>query len=198
MNAALGESAVLLALAGAVAGCVTLVIGLVRGRDNLLLRAGRTYTWVILLGAVVATIALQHALITRDFTLQYVANNDSQATPLLFRITAMWSNLSGSILLWGLVLAGYLAAVAIHFRRRATDPLVGWATAIGYAVAAFFFGLMMTVSQSLQHRPRCRRRPTVPAPIRSCKTTSWSPSIRRSSIWGWSASPFPSPSPAPA
>ena len=76
------------------AGCVTLVIGLVRGRDNLL-RAGRTYTWVILLGAVVATLALQHALITRDFTLQYVANNDSRATPLLFRITAMWSNLSG-------------------------------------------------------------------------------------------------------
>ncbi|HEY3811072.1 MAG TPA: heme lyase CcmF/NrfE family subunit [Acidimicrobiales bacterium] len=145
MNAAVGESAVLLALAGAVAGCITLVLGLVRGRPTLL-RAGRTYTWVILLGAVIATLALQHALITRDFRLQYVANNDSLATPLLFRITAMWSNLSGSILLWGLVLAGYLAAVAVHFRARMTDPLVGWATAIGYAVAAFFFGLMMTVS----------------------------------------------------
>ena len=145
MNAAVGESAVLLALAGAVAGCVTLVMGLVRGRPNLL-RAGRTYTWVILLGAVVATLALQHALFTRDFSLQYVANNDSLATPWLFRITAMWSNLSGSILLWGLILAGYLAAIAVHFRARITDPLVGWATAIGYAVAAFFFGLMMTVS----------------------------------------------------
>jgi cytochrome c-type biogenesis protein CcmF len=145
MNAAIGESAVLLALAGALAGCITLVIGLVRGRDNLL-RAGRTYTWVILIGAVVATLALQHALITRDFRLQYVANNDSLATPLLFRITAMWSNLSGSILLWGLVLAGYLAAVAVHFRARVLDPLVAWATAIGYVVAAFFFGLMMTVS----------------------------------------------------
>jgi cytochrome c-type biogenesis protein CcmF len=145
VNAAIGESAVLLALAGAVAGCVTLVIGLVRGRPNLL-RAGRTYTWVILLGAVVATFALQHALITRDFSLQYVANNDSLATPLVFRITAMWSNLSGSILLWGLVLAGYLAAMAIHFRRRAADPLVGWATAIAFGVAAFFFGLMLTVS----------------------------------------------------
>ncbi len=145
VNAAIGESAVILALGGAVVGCITLVIGLVRGRPTLL-RAGRTYTWVILLGAVVATVALQHALITRDFTLQYVANNDSRATPLLFRITAMWSNLSGSILLWGLVLAGYLAAVAVHFRARITDPLVGWATAICYAVAAFFFGLMATVS----------------------------------------------------
>ena len=145
MNAAVGEAAVLLALAGAVIGCAMLVTGLLRGRENLV-RAGRTYTWVILLGAVVATVALEHALFTRDFTLQYVANNDSLSTPPLFRITAMWSNLAGSILLWGLILAGYLAAVAVHFRRRAADPLVAWATAIGFGVAAFFFGLMATVS----------------------------------------------------
>ncbi|HEX4865120.1 MAG TPA: heme lyase CcmF/NrfE family subunit [Acidimicrobiales bacterium] len=145
MNATVGYSAVIFALGGAVAGCATLVLGLVRKKETFL-RSGRTYTWVILLGAIIATIALQHALITKDFSLQYVANNDSQATPLLFRITAMWSNLAGSILLWGLILAGYLAAIALHFRRRATDPLVGWATAIGYGVAAFFFGLMATVS----------------------------------------------------
>jgi cytochrome c-type biogenesis protein CcmF len=145
VNAAVGESAVLLAFAGAVAGCITLILGVRRGRDNLL-RAGRSYTWVILLGAVVATAAMQHALITRDFRLQYVANNDSIGTPFLFRITAMWSNLAGSILLWGLVLAGYLAAIAIHFRKRVTDPLVAWATAIAFAVAAFFFGLMLTVA----------------------------------------------------
>lgn len=145
MNAAAGESALLLAFGAAVIGCVSLVIGLVRGRANLV-RAGRTYTWVILIGAIAATLAMQHALITHDFSLQYVADNDSVSTPLLFRITAMWSNLAGSILLWGLVLAGYLAAVAIRFRKRAADPLVGWATAIGYAVAAFFFGLMLTAS----------------------------------------------------
>jgi cytochrome c-type biogenesis protein CcmF len=145
VNAAIGESAVLLAFGAAVAGFVTLVIGLVRGRENLL-RSGRIYTWVVLLGAVVATAAMQHALITRDFSMQYVADNDSLSTPLLFRITAMWSNLAGSILLWGLVLAGYLAAVAYHFRKRATDPLIGWAQAVGYVVAAFFFGLMLTAS----------------------------------------------------
>ena len=36
MNAAVGESAVLLALAGALFGCVTLVIGLVRLVDTLI------------------------------------------------------------------------------------------------------------------------------------------------------------------
>ena len=145
MNSTVGYTAVLLALAGGIIGCVLIVTGLLGGRDSLV-RAGRTYTWVILLGAVVATAAMQHALITRDFSLQYVADNDSLATPTLYRITAMWSNLAGSILLWGLVLAGYLAAVAIHFRKRAADPLVAWATAIGFAVATFFFGLMATIS----------------------------------------------------
>lgn len=145
MNAALGESAVLLALLGAVAGIVTIVAGLVKGRPNLV-RIGRSYTWLILLGAVIATIAMQRALIGHDFSLSYVAHNDSRETPLLFRVTAMWSALEGSILLWSLILAGYLAAVAIHFRKRIHEPIVGWATAVGYAVAAFFFGLMLTVS----------------------------------------------------
>ncbi|MGH9122842.1 MAG: heme lyase CcmF/NrfE family subunit [Acidimicrobiales bacterium] len=145
MNAALGVSGLVLALLGSVVGATTMVIGLVRGKDNLV-RTGRSYTWVILLGAVVATFALQRALITHDFSLKYVANNDSWQTPLLFRITAMWSALQGSILLWGLVLAGYLTAVAVHFRKRITDPLVGWATAVGYVVAAFFFALMLVAS----------------------------------------------------
>ncbi|MBO0693864.1 MAG: cytochrome c biogenesis protein CcsA, partial [Acidimicrobiaceae bacterium] len=145
MNIALGEAGVILGLIGAVVGVVTLVSGLTRGRAHLL-RVGRSYTWLILAGAVVATVAMQLALITHDYTLTYVANNDSGATPLLFRITAMWSNLDGSILLWALVLSGYIAAVAIHFRKRVLDPLVGWALAVAYAVAAFFFGLMLTVS----------------------------------------------------
>ena len=54
----------------------------------------------------------------------------------------MWSALEGSILLWSLVLAGYLAVMARHFRTRASDPLVAWATITGLVVAAFFFFLM--------------------------------------------------------
>lgn len=145
MNAAAGESADLLVFGAAVIGCLSLVYGLIRNRPSLV-RSGRTYTWVIVIGAIAATAAMQHALITKDFAMQYVADNDSTSTPLLFRITAMWSNLSGSILLWGLVLAFWLAAMSIRFRKRADDPMVGWATAIVYAVVAFFFGLMLTAS----------------------------------------------------
>src|SRR6059058_1131844 len=123
-------------------GATTLLVGLVRGRPTLL-RAGRSYAWLLLAAALLAAAAMEHALLTNDFSLQYVADHHSRSTPLLFTIASMWSALEGSILLWGLVLAGYIAVMVRHFRQRATDPLVGWATFTTFIVSAFFYGLML-------------------------------------------------------
>jgi len=86
---------------------------------------------------------MERALITRDFTLEYVAQVGSSVTPRLYNVAALWSALEGSILLWSLVLAGYLTLVVVKFRHRLTDPLVGWALLTMFVVAAFFFGLML-------------------------------------------------------
>src|SRR3954462_6842810 len=86
---------------------------------------------------------METALLRHDFSLKYVAENGSRSTPLLFTITGMWSALEGSILLWALVLAGYLAVMVRHFRDRVADPLVGWATLTVFVVTAFFFLLMV-------------------------------------------------------
>lgn len=145
MNIALGQSALLLGLLGAVAGAVSLLLGMYRKRPSLV-RAGQGYVWLVVAGAVLATVAMQRALITHDFTLVYVDNNDSTFTPLIYRITAMWSDLAGSILLWALVLAGYLAAMWARYRKRANEPVVLWAKVTGYCIATFFFGLMLTFS----------------------------------------------------
>ena len=126
MNIALGQSALLLALLGAVAGAVTLIVGLARDGRRLL-RAGQVYIWLVVGGAVLATVAMQRALITHDFTLAYVDSNDSTFTPLIYRITAMWSDLAGSILLWALILSAYLAAMWMRFRQeggRTRRPMV--------------------------------------------------------------------------
>ena len=89
---------------------------------------------------------MQRGLITRDYTLAYVAEHGSSTTPPLFNVATMWSALEGSILLWGLVLAGYLAVVAHKFRSRLDDPLVGWALITLFVIAIFFFGLMLTAA----------------------------------------------------
>jgi cytochrome c-type biogenesis protein CcmF len=142
MNAAIGRDAVLLGFLAAVVGAATLVVGLVRRRPGAL-RNGVVYAGLLLVAALVAAGAMEHALITHDFSLTYVAQNNSRETPLLFTVTGMWSALEGSILLWALVLSGYIAAMAWRFRRRAEDPVVGWATLTCLVVAAFFFGLML-------------------------------------------------------
>jgi len=141
VNAALGTAGVALALSAGVLGILTLALGLRRG-DPRLLTAGQRYVWLILGGAVLAVVAMEAAFIGHDFTLKYVADNGSRETPLLYTISGMWSALEGSILLWSLILAGYLAVMVRHFRSRAVDPLVAWATLTGFVVAVFFFGLM--------------------------------------------------------
>ncbi|MHB8293318.1 MAG: heme lyase CcmF/NrfE family subunit [Acidimicrobiales bacterium] len=141
MTSAIGYSAVLLSFVSALAGAAVLGYGLLRGRPATI-ASGRRYTWLIVLGAVVASAALETALVTHDFSLSFVAQNNSRQTPLLYSITGMWSALTGSLLLWGLILAGYLGVMVRHFRSRAADPLVGWATLVVYLVVAFFFGLM--------------------------------------------------------
>ena len=142
MNGTLGHTGVLLGFVASLVGMAVLVVGLVRHRPGQL-RSGRLYAPLILLGGVVAVFAMQRALITHDFSLTYVADNNSRSTPLLYSITGMWSALAGSILLWGVILGGYATAMVWRFRARAADELVAWATLVMYAVAAFFFGLML-------------------------------------------------------
>ncbi|MFV2039043.1 MAG: heme lyase CcmF/NrfE family subunit, partial [Acidimicrobiales bacterium] len=142
MNAIIGASAVVVSLAAAVVAVTMLLVGLTKHRPRLL-RAGAHYAWVILAGMVLATVVMQRALITRDFDMLFVAENGSSRTAPLFNVATMWSALEGSILLWGLILAGYLVIVVTKFRDRLTDPLVGWAMVTMFVVAAFFLALMV-------------------------------------------------------
>jgi cytochrome c-type biogenesis protein CcmF len=141
VNGALGSSAIYLGLFASLAGAATVAAGLRRGRPELLRLAAR-YALLVLVGAVVAVLAMERALIVRDFTVQYVAEHGSSKTPRLFNIATMWAALEGSLLLWVLVLTGYIAAVARRFRDRLEDPLVGWAMLTLFVVAAFFFYLL--------------------------------------------------------
>jgi len=98
----------------------------------------------LVIGAAGAMLALEKALLANDFSIAYVASNHARATPLLFTITSAWSALEGSIVLWGLVLAGYTATV--FARLGESDRLGAGALAVMGVVAVFFFGLLATVA----------------------------------------------------
>ncbi|MDQ2678106.1 MAG: heme lyase CcmF/NrfE family subunit [Actinomycetota bacterium] len=145
MNRALGLAGVIVAFSGSIIGIGVLLSGLLQRRPRQL-RLGRAYALIVLIGAITAVVAMQLALARRDYTVRYVAEHGSSATPFLFNVATMWSALEGSILLWGLILAGYLAVVANKFRKRLEDPLVAWALITMFVVCVFFFGLMLTAS----------------------------------------------------
>jgi len=142
MNATIGTVAVWVGLLASLAGAGTLAYGLLA--DHVIsLRAGRSFAWPMAAAAVFAALAMERGLLTNDFSLKYVAANGGRATPTFFKITGMWSALEGSIILWTLILTGYIVVMVVKYRDRWNDPLVGWATLVTFVVAAFFFYLMV-------------------------------------------------------
>ena len=142
MIALAGYTGVIIALASAVALVVTGVrCYLADGTPSVSMRLPIIG---LVVGAVLAMGALELALITNDFSIEYVARNHSRGTPLLFTVAGAWSALAGSIVLWGLILAGYTAWVWRRITGR--DTVGAAALAIMGVVAIFFFGLMATAA----------------------------------------------------
>ena len=142
MNALVGTVGLVISLAGALGGILQYLWGIRQHRRATIRSAGGMVV-LVGLGALVSTVAMQHALLTHDFSLVYVAENSSRETPLLYQITGMWSSLAGSILLWAAVLSAYLVVVVIRARRREPDEAFAWTMVVGLIVAAFFFALML-------------------------------------------------------
>jgi cytochrome c-type biogenesis protein CcmF len=141
VNAVLGYSFVVLGLVASVLGAVVTVLGIRRGRTDLI-RMSRHWGAMVVLGGVGAFVVMEIALFQRDYSVAYVAQVGADDTPPLFNFTALWSALEGSIILWAVTLAGFLATMLVKFRDRLGDPLVGWALVTMFVVCAFFFGLM--------------------------------------------------------
>lgn len=69
-----------------------------------------------MLAVMLMTIAsgmLLRALLSRDFSLSYVAQYTDSTLPLFYTITAFWAGQAGSLLFWALVMG--LAGVVFHF-----------------------------------------------------------------------------------
>ncbi|MEO8277750.1 MAG: heme lyase CcmF/NrfE family subunit [Thermoanaerobaculia bacterium] len=136
MISILGRSVILAALLVATVGAVMSfaaarrlsAAGVERARRLALLYAALLVT---------ATGLMETALIRHDFSVGYVSQVGSLATPLHITIVSLWSSLDGSILFWGLILGLFTAGVAQHLRRSAADHL-GYMLGTLFIVGIFF------------------------------------------------------------
>jgi len=132
----IGSSAIMVMLGLAVAGFVLLVIG-ARRNNPALVRAGFSAVYTHAGLGTLAVLAMLIALVTHDFSVQYVAQVGSRSTPLFYTIISLWSALEGSILFWGFILASY-AGLIVYLNRARPGNLVPYAAATMMMVAAFF------------------------------------------------------------
>jgi cytochrome c-type biogenesis protein CcmF len=87
--------------------------------------------------------ALITASVTDDFSIANVAQNSHTLKPLIYKISGVWGNHEGSMMLWVLVLSIYAAAVA--FTRGAHERLTSGALGVqGLIAAAFILFILFT------------------------------------------------------
>jgi cytochrome c-type biogenesis protein CcmF len=71
----------------------------------------------------VAFLAVVQAFVVSDFSLKLAADNSHSLKPLIFKISGVWGNHEGSLLLWILILVLFGALVAAFGRRLPADLL---------------------------------------------------------------------------
>ncbi|MEM7141067.1 MAG: cytochrome c-type biogenesis CcmF C-terminal domain-containing protein [Actinomycetota bacterium] len=148
-SAAVGSALVALGAAAALVGIGVIVAGLV-GRHDRWWRDARWLAFATLVLSALAIVWMERALINRDFTIQFVADNGSSRTSSIFNVATLWSALEGSILLWTFILCGYLVAVVVKFKDRRDDLMMAFALLTLFVVTAFFFLLMVGPSDPFQ------------------------------------------------
>ncbi|CAN5488908.1 heme lyase CcmF/NrfE family subunit [soil metagenome] len=140
MNGLVGSSALLVSLPFLVLGMLIVPFGVRRQRaDWIALGYGAVYANFILVSA--AVIAMLVALVTHDFSVSYVAQVGSRATPLFYTIISLWGALEGSILFWAWVLALY-AMLVVSTNRTRPGALVPYSAMVLLGVS-FFFAILL-------------------------------------------------------
>jgi len=115
----IGRTLVLAALGACAVGAVSGFVGGAR-RDADALRITRFMANAFGALMVAATLLMEWALVTHDFSVSYVAAVGSLSTPLHITLVSLWSSLNGSILFWGCVLGGGTLAFTRHVKEH--DP----------------------------------------------------------------------------
>ncbi|MHB0964718.1 MAG: heme lyase CcmF/NrfE family subunit, partial [Gemmatimonadaceae bacterium] len=125
MTRLLAFNAIVVALAVTALGAIFGPIAVRKGRrDWLMYLYAAVYTNFALV--TLSTLALIYGLVSHDFSISYVAQVGSRATPTFYTIISLWGALEGSIVFWAWVLAMYAAAV-VWFNRKREGNLVPYA-----------------------------------------------------------------------
>ena len=109
----LGHFSLILALVLAAALTVLPMAGVYR-KDAMLMRMAPSLSIGVLVFVAIAFGCLEHAFLTDDFSVAYVAHNSNSLLPIYYKFSALWGAHEGSFLLWIAIMAAWTVAVALR------------------------------------------------------------------------------------
>jgi cytochrome c-type biogenesis protein CcmF len=132
----LGSFALLVALVASLWSVVVGVAG-ARGNGDDVVRSAEGALTGSALALTVAGFSLFGLLVTKDFSVAYVAEYASRSLSTFYTLGAFWAGQAGSLLLWAwmVALAGWLV---IRQNRHTNRELMPWVTVVMGVVVVFF------------------------------------------------------------
>jgi c-type cytochrome biogenesis protein CcmF len=139
----LGHYALVLALAASIVLSVLPVVGARRG-DAALMATAITGTFAQFALVVFSFAVLTWAYVVSDFSVRNVWENSHSMMPLVYRISGVWGNHEGSMMLWLLILTLFSMLVA-WFGANLPDRLKANVLAVqGWISTAFILFILLT------------------------------------------------------
>jgi cytochrome c-type biogenesis protein CcmF len=89
--------------------------------------------------------ALVASFVRNDFSVLYVASNSNSALPLAYRVAGVWGGHEGSLLLWVMMLCGWMLAVA-QFSKHLPEAVLARILAVMGMIAVGFLLFMLSTS----------------------------------------------------
>ena len=141
MAAEIGQAAIWLSIFSSLWTIGMVATGL-RYRNYNAILSGRNSVIATFILISLATGALIYGFVTDDFSMRYVAEVSSHDQPLMYKITALWGRMSGSLLFW-LWLITLFSVLMVWKNQRATDDLADYAL-IPISIVQLFFIILVT------------------------------------------------------
>ncbi len=136
----LGYLAVLLAFLLSAYAAVAALGGKLRRNPFLELSAQRAVVGAWLMTTAASGILL-HAILTDNFSFNYVASRSNADLDLLYKIAAWWGGQEGSLLFWSWIAVTY-TFVAVYTGRARHRNMISYVVVTMAATQAFFLGLV--------------------------------------------------------
>ena len=144
----LGHFALILALVLALVQAVVPLIG-ARRNSMALMAVGRPAAQGQFFFIVFSYVCLTWAFITSDFSVQLAASNSHAETPIMYKITGVWGNHEGSLLLWAMSLSLWTVAVTV-FSRHLPDAFLARVLGVLGMVSAGFISFTLVTSNPFE------------------------------------------------